>query len=159
MKKRIVFEDDYTQPELPHVLTPLFAKMFEDCEVRDANEVKFGEQFKMLYTGQVVVYENEGIKENFASFSHISTSIEWKEPKAFKVTMDTFGVYTLVNPPRLHKCPWGWRSPCFRPQVLVEGGKWREASDEECEAWSKILPQFRRVIYCIGVLGDDEDLT
>lgn len=152
MGKKIVVEEDYSQGELPHVMGKWFARLFDDCEVRDANEVKFGEQFLAVYTGQAIVYENEGIRDR-ASFSHLSTKMEMKEPKAYKVVMDTFGVYTLVNPPQLVKCPWGWRSECFKPQVKVDG-KWREASDKECSEWSMIPKEDRRVIYCIGVLGD-----
>ena len=157
--KRLKEDDDYTQPELPHFLTRLLIEVYGDIididEMKDVSKLKVGDSFMAPYKGQVVLYKSED-KEDYASFSHITTRMEMKEPKPQKIPFQGYAIYVIINPPKLHKCPWGWHSECFRPQVKVME-EWRDASAKECEIWQHIKPEGRRVIYCLGVLGNDED--
>lgn len=155
-----------TSPELPHVLCKWFVELLEDVEKRNPQELKVGEEFLALYSGHYIEYNTheheydigrpQAMIAAWDAPAKMAKSIMQETGSIRTATNDTWAVYTIINPPRCPKMSWGYSSPCWLPEVKSDG-KWREASDDECENWANIPESERRVIYCIGVLGDDTE--
>jgi hypothetical protein len=153
-----------TIPELPHVLSRFFVEVYEDVEQRNSQEVQVGESFVGLYHGhyiEYVPYETEdevstpkAIIEAWDMPAMMAKSVRRNISRIKQSTNDTFAIYVVINPSKCTKTPWGYRSPCWQPEVK-SNGVWREACDVECENWKDLKESERRVIYCLGVLGDD----
>ena len=156
--------ENSTVPEIPHVLTRLFVELYEDVEQKNPQEVQVGESFYKLYVGHYIDYtpyehekdvgRSKAMIAAWDSPAKMAQSTRYDHPIIRISTNDTFAIYTIINPPKCPKTPWGYRSPCWQPEVKSDG-VWREASDDECENWKDLKESERRVIYCLGVLGDD----
>lgn len=165
--KRISMEsiESGTTPELPHVLNKWFVELLEDVEKRNPQELKVGEEFLKLYSGRYIEYHEHGYDigrpkamiEAWDAPAKMAKSVTQDSISIRTATNDTWAIYTIINPSKCTKMIWGYKSPCWQPEVKADDGKWREASPDECESWSKLKESERRVIYCIGVLGDDDE--
>jgi len=134
--------------ELPRVLSVEFARCFKGVKFKSHKQLKGKGLYITRYKGRVAIVKEVEIEKRY----HIT------EPRIIKVKTlkSAYAVCEIINPPQLERNSSGYSFEGWVPEVLdKETRKWRKATDDECEHWSKIPEKNRRVLYIIGILPEE----
>lgn len=160
--KKIREEEKDYEGDPPHVMSAWAASMYDDIDILSTSEVqkdlKVGDTYISRYSGRVITRFERKYKKTITmptKIDSIETEITTLVPE-IKTFNDTHAVYTVLNPRRLRKCQWGWKSDSFKPQVK-DNGIWRQATADECRDWEFTPEDERRVLYIVGILPDEEE--
>jgi len=134
--------------ELPKVLSKTFASCFKGIKFKSHEELRHGDLYITRYKGRVAIVEEIEIWNEY----HI------KEDRVIQVktVKSAYALCEVINPTSLQKGPWGYSWERWVPEVYDKDLKeWRKATQKECENWSSLRKEERRVLYVIGILPDE----
>jgi hypothetical protein len=151
--KRIIIKEKEPKDDLPRVMSKWFADSFLDCPMKNPNEAEKGDIFVYRYKGKVVTGDIEEKLDMPSEKDSPEAEIYCEVPRTKQMETE-FAIWVIINPPRLKKANYGYRSSRFIPQIR-ENGSWRDATSDECESWDNVPEKTRRVLYCQGILPEN----